>query len=352
MMTYKQYTGSIIVLCVLFIVTGLLSSFYFHLEQLDGDLTRLGWFSEYNFGHEGKERYFNPVVTQKGDIKKTYDIIILGDSFTNKPPFDKRWHNLLLRDTGLTIGVFNLRNWSLDKLLASADYKAHPPKLLIYQSVERALKSRFYTKELDDCNRELAVNNLKPLSIKPKKVESYLIGRDKELSHNIGYGLKFLWRKVSPASQVVVHELTSDILFSSRKSGELLTYSDDMKKAEWSHELWQSFRCKMRSIQKQVESNNYTRLLVMIAPDKLTAYAPFLKEKALRNISQYNSLITDDDLNILPLLTYYHDAIEKGEKDLYLPNDTHWSSAGSELATKAVMEYLYAKGVIVKESGY
>ena len=75
----------------------------------------------------------------------------------------------------------------------------------------------------------------------------------------------------------------------------------------------------------------------MAAPDKATAYADYLEDKELRQISALGELDRWDRLNQVELVTPLRQAIRCGIKDVYMPNDTHWSSRGHRIVADAVI---------------
>jgi hypothetical protein len=98
-------------------------------------------------------------------------------------------------------------------------------------------------------------------------------------------------------------------------------------------------RCRLLDLQQRVERDGRTRLLLVIAPDKSTAYADYLPaESRLPNAIERLAQIRGLPLPRLDLVM--KQAIQQGAVDVYLPNDTHWGTAGSKLAAGAVIRYL------------
>src|SRR3954453_22419726 len=115
---YRRYNLLIIGLAY-FCVTGF-GLYGRHFEPLTGDLTRIGWFSENEFGWRGEQQRFAPPLAPAATLDGSYDIVAVGDSFTAEeynPGIT--WPHFLARDTGLRIGVFDSGIDSLDSVLAS-----------------------------------------------------------------------------------------------------------------------------------------------------------------------------------------------------------------------------------------
>jgi hypothetical protein len=99
-------------------------------------------------------------------------------------------------------------------------------------------------------------------------------------------------------------------------------------------------------LQQKVQGNGKTIFIALIGPDKLTTYSSYLTSERWKNISKYQYLTKDHRLNIVPLLSYFNSAHKENIKDIYLPNDTHWSSAGNKLVGYAILDYLKQNRVI------
>jgi hypothetical protein len=78
----------------------------------------------------------------------------------------------------------------------------------------------------------------------------------------------------------------------------------------------------------------------MVAPDKLTAYADFVCDKGLRDISALAEL-SGHFPEVIPRLDLaLISAIHEGKQDVYLPDDTHWGSSGYQIAAETLLTFL------------
>jgi hypothetical protein len=87
-----------------------------------------------------------------------------------------------------------------------------------------------------------------------------------------------------------------------------------------------------------VVANGQTAFVLVIAPDRSTAYAEFTPGLHLPNLSE--QLAADAGLNLLRLDISLKRAIAAGIKDVYLPDDTHWATAGKQIAADSLVKYL------------
>src|SRR5947207_3379072 len=75
---------------------------YGHLLQpLSGDLTRIGWYAENDYGWNAPKQRFDPPLAEEGRLDGRYDVIAVGDSFTASHIPGVAWPHFLARATGL-----------------------------------------------------------------------------------------------------------------------------------------------------------------------------------------------------------------------------------------------------------
>ncbi len=80
--------------------------------------------------------------------------------------------------------------------------------------------------------------------------------------------------------------------------------------------------------QNKVQANGATLFMAMIAPDKLTAYSEFIGNDNVAHLSRIEETADTEGLNLVRIHKPLIEAIHDGVIDVYLPNDTHWGSAG------------------------
>ena len=84
----------------------------------------------------------------------------------------------------------------------------------------------------------------------------------------------------------------------------------------------------------------------MIAPDKLTSYQQLIKDFDREKIQWMEVIQKHRGLNVPNLNVALKNEIARGTSDVYLPNDTHWGSAGHRTVARALQEYLKRKSVL------
>ena len=333
-----------------------------YLQPLDGDLTRLGFFAEREFGWNAPQVQFPDTrldlpggLTDPGQFRRYHDVVVLGDSFAWGSP-KLQWQNYLIAATNWSVATQNINSVRLNDVLANPVFREHPPRILIVESVERELIHHLQENKLGCGGASLAPASrpgvdaafARPLdwdgmlSGKTARVERQIRWSDVKLSYVRDYVLDRLARHSfrNGRSDSVRVQLSSPAPFSSTNKGAMLVYKDDLNKVESWREEWPKVDCWIDEMRRQVEANRYTRLVLMIAPDKLTAYAEFLSDPDMKNASLLAHL-SDRHPNVTPRLDrYLIAAIQRGDQDVYLPNNTHWGSNGHRIAAETLLHFL------------
>jgi len=320
----------------------------FFLQPYDGGLTRLGGYPEKQYGWSEPQQRFNPplykqFMTREAGYREPAEVVVLGDSFT----FDDKvsWPNYFVLKTGLRLLSFRLDKTPLDQLLASELYRRHPPRILIYETVERELWNRMQAPQTN-CRIQPAPTAA-PRAVRPLTVTPVPFMRDTGAAlFDFSLSIDFL-SKVIPReyfgydrTQVARLALRQPAAFSSREKSRLLVYRDDLHKARWTPQMWETIRCNLADMQNRVQANGNTFFIAMIAPDKLTAYRELLGDQQLAALSRIDLLSADPALHLPRLDLALQRAIRDNVTDVYLNNDTHWGSAGYVRVAAELVDYL------------
>jgi len=117
------------------------------LQPVDGDLARVGGYAENEFGWKAPQAVFDQnlfkVTTDLKDYDKYYDVVVLGDSFSVDQESRRfGWQNYFINRTGLSMIVFDTRRYWPMEIYELPIFKQNPPKVFIFESVERYLHER------------------------------------------------------------------------------------------------------------------------------------------------------------------------------------------------------------------
>ena len=319
------------------------------LQPLSGDLTRLGGFAENDYGWNAPQRAFDPPRAEPGSLDRAYDIVVIGDSYSLRTTADRQtpnggfWTDHLAANTGLPVGVFDVDTTPVEDVLNSPVTRAHPPRLLVLEVVERSLWARLVP------HPGACAGDVNPAALglprawqraAPRLLTRATTGWP-SIDAAVDLVRKSLLRVLvgDRATEVVRLRLTRSGLFSSAVQSELLVYRDELGKDAWLARDTEAMRCRLQQLRTATEHTGQTRFLFLMAPDKSSTYGDFLT-------SPTSAPATLDLIAIgLPVLAPRLDlalraAIAAGTQDVYLPNDTHWGSAGAAIAAHVVMQAL------------
>lgn len=313
-----------------FVIAIFLSTLF---EPISGDLTRIGHWAERDFGWNKPQSEIE--VRENGGAISNPHVLVLGDSFTHP----NIWQSYLAESRDIEILSFqyqdvgcvsNWVNWVSEKRHKNV-------RTVIIQTVERGFVPLF--RNLKTCTSRIP----KPFDISMKKIIS---PRQKNgLMLDAGYLLPTAVNLIKAAiddgrmvsSGVVNVPLSSDRLFSNRKANRLLYYEEDELKNGWSKVDMANSVAHLKQIQDEFEKINL-RLVVIVVPDKSSAYRQFFANEAeqVRYID-ISELLNAAGVQNVNLLSSFQHAV--GEvADLYLPNDTHLSTQGYKLLAKKVAD--------------
>lgn len=321
-------------------------------EPLTGDLTRIGWRTENDFGWRRPTEHFEPLAASLGSLDQHYDVVAIGDSFTGESPWHPgtTWPHYLAHDTGLKVAIFDSDDDLLGRLLASERFQTNPPAVVIYEIVERNFVPNYRSAPGDACpttpDPKISLTPAAPTAPPvPVTRETARAWTDWPASYAAAYLTQNLrrWIMGRETTNSVELDLVRGGLFSSRADRQLLVYGEDFNKLDWTEAQWRGAACNLLRLQARVEANGRTLFLAMVAPDKLTTYGPFLAAEKFRGISHLDLMAEYPALN---LVRFDRDFDPAAHVDLYLPNDTHWSSTGHRLAARFVEQELTDKGLL------
>ena len=345
----QRFYGNVLLIVVLPAV--LLVNFYAWsgLQAFSTGLTRVGGYQEEDYGWSGTEfRFAEPpaeLIEDGGVYEKYTDMVVFGDSFSLRK--DSSWVYHFVNATGLSAQAMYYYQGGIERLVDTDLYKTHPPRVVVFEVVERLLEETFSNSPVDCKESDASV----PLPADFRPLNIPLIGYQRDTSGRYGdykLAVKILGNKLSLLTgntkrlKAIAVPLTLDSLFSNRKSSRLLYFRDDHRKKEWSKQVPMKVRCGLNGIKEQVEANGYTAFAVMLVADKLSVYSPWLADDGLAHLT-----VLDDD--ILTGIPHSIDIrgkaireIERGFVDFYLPGDTHWSSRGDKLVAQWMVELFQA----------
>jgi len=303
-------------------------------EPISGDLTRIGHWSERDFG--GNKPQPAVSVRVNGTAITNPQVLVLGDSFSHP----NIWQSYLAESRHLEILSFQYQDVGcLDNWLHWLAERHYPNmRTVVIQTVERGFVQLF--RNLNACPRRIP----KSFEITEKNIIAMhpLAG----LTLDAGYlfptaanMLRMTWSDRRATSGGVINApLTTSRLFSNRKSNRLLYYAEDDSKLGWSKKDITAAVVTLKQIQDDLAKKG-VRMVLVVVPDKSSVYRQYVTDKI--GGDEYPNVferLKDAGVSNVNLLDFFQQAVE-GVVDLYLPNDTHLSPQGYKLmATKIADE--------------
>ncbi len=327
-----------------------------------GDLTRISGLPEADFGWQGSMpgygqswfRSLTPASLAAGqpDGAPSGGIVVFGDSFSAQNIGNASWLNELHLQTGLPVSLVSYR--TLDDVrtyFRSAPYKGQPPGAVIIEMGERTVFRR--ARPLfgqPDCAPPAAPA---PLRLAPRTGPAISWRRRTAFSgfdELMSWGASSIRLRLLSAGKTRLAPLRREDLFSSRKSGKLLFYQSDILRhlpeqiAPYSGpEALRETVCALRGLIRLAQGR--APVYVMIAPDKRTAYAPWIASTLPPRVIDYPAeLPAALPFRSIDLLGPLRAEIGAGRRDVYLPDDTHWSPRTNMLVGALVARVLARGG--------
>jgi hypothetical protein len=334
---------------ILAVVWGLAS----WLQPVDGDLARLGGYAENEFGYRTPQAVFDQnlfkVTNDLKDYDKYYDIVVLGDSFSVDQEGRRfGWQNYFINRTGLSMIVFDTRRFWPIEIYDSPTFKKYPPKVFVFETVERYLNERvaYFSGMTPPAPAPLSTPSDLFASAAPPHLPMHAQSANQtagfDPDHVLGHLGAIAQRHLRLNNQVVEIPLAKKGLFSSQNDVDLLVYFDELKKQNLNEFDFCDLRAGAAVFEKIIESNGFTRFVLLVAPDKSSTFAPYMKDASLATPNLMVEMAKDPSLPMPRTDLVLSQAIASGTQDVYLSNDSHWGSIGHKLFADALADYLGA----------
>ncbi len=354
---YSRYAAIMLGLPGLMMVVSLVAGLYF--GPFGGDLTRIGGYPEREFAPRQSMRAFEEPQYEASSWEDPADVLVLGDSFSMETEFG--WPAHLRAKTGMTVQVRHLNEMTWDDVLTSPVYVKSPPSIVIFEAVERQLQLVLRTAgKLGECPPSRTPPTALPtpqravaLSLGVARFEPLPPWWEIDLQLASSTLIRMFNREVIGMDLTKTRSLSlkTASLFSNRNSDTLLVFLTDLNKPRFqTPENLARVECAIRTLANRVRSHGHW-FVALLAPDKLTAYEPYLSGEQGRGLSRLTRLMDSLGPNLAPRVDQaVNAAIAGGTQDVYLPNDTHWSPLGHEIAAGVVVDALVEQGALVPSS--
>lgn len=343
---------NIIFITTVCLLVGLCASIIIWAQPINGDLTRIGGYPERWFGWNSTQPGM-PCQTSKQRTPDKKHVLVIGDSFSQS----QCWQSQL--DNRYTFDFMHVKDARLSQLIQKI--RTEKPDAIVMETAERALpdlygRDSLFLNASEQCimpdrrqHPDITLDQLKArmavMPLLPDKHRATLPDSGKRISEGFHYLKLAIKNAVRPDKRkTLVLELTTDHLFSHRRSNRLLVLAKDsaLQEIPDAGDI-ATARC---SLQKTARSLAETGIAyaILAVPDKTTAYQPYLADNAIRNRQALVDVLAVDQVNhSINMLPFIRQMLAEGQQDVYQPNDTHWSYKGHQLAAALIEAELTAQ---------
>lgn len=324
------------------------------MQPINGDLTRIGAYPESQYGWSTPQRVFAKPLFGNS-VADQADVLVIGDSFATAMS-NHQWQNQVVVATGMTVSTVSSYDLTVDQVMADPAYQSRPPRFLVLTLVERHFPSVLARQAR--CEAGISVRaseaqspgNPRSVSI-PAVVDGVEITRPTGWSDwrdvPLGLAVKKLVREAvyrvsgRQLTKAWQYGLNRADLFSNALPDRLIVFRGDIEKtAQWREPGPEGIDCLLSDLRRKVEADGRTRLVVLVAPDKLTAYTPWVNDRSVEGLSELGALVNRHPDLIPPVDRALHAAIDAGTSDVYLPNNTHWGIQGHMVIGQVMADFL------------
>jgi hypothetical protein len=309
-------------------------------EPIEGDLTRIGKYSERDFGWNAQQ----PVVEVRpnGARVQAPAVMVLGDSFSA----GNVWQSVLAVQSGLTTQSFNYSQngcigaWAV---LAARDAQS---KTVVIESVERAFVSRF--RDVSSCSSD----GITPWesaggTTAPQRV-TWPVQLHIQHSFQVAAQAVQMWSAgVDGILRGKVVNVPMDPLcgnFSHRTPHRFLYFGEDEEKWQWTSEEVERAVANVAMLQRMVEKLG-KRFVFLVVPDKSSVYRECLTLPAdIHGVVPVNvtQKLIENGVHAPDALGSLQQRI-RTEVDLYNPDNTHFGTRGYQALAHIVLTYIDGK---------
>ena len=345
--------------------------YYFYVSKVfPKDNSIVGDLSRMSYSIDLIHKRFESKNLEKLHIKQNeyqgqnIDLITIGDSFSQGAggglnPYYQDYISTIYNKNILNIDMFKEnKNYmeTIYSLLNSGELENKGVKYVLIESVQRRSLERFAVNDINTnshINKGLIKNNIKTSDNNQEinYVNYTLIDRIKKLfststKNEVGiinnlnqnaliYNLRFKIKGYGKMTSHVYREKLNQDFFSTNISRDLLFYDEDLKYLRL--ETKENKKLLNNNFNKlaQALSKKNIKLIFMPAVDKYNLYSPYIISNSYQKSIFFEYLDSlPKDYIFINTKKILSEQLEKGEKDIFYVDDTHWSYKANELIVK------------------
>ena len=301
--------------------------------EVTGDIGRLAIIP---FGHEYDERLEKNFIQQDlfttvfsvQELKASKgDVVTIGDSFSER---GRDGYQNYLGQHGL-------------KVVNVGRYLYYSPVTYAYEMMDLGIIDSTNTSVLIVESVEREFNGFMSVFRPSRQLESetkvkkkMILGSANEWSLNRARDF-IVYHSGLMTPPILKRKLSRDF-FTSDNPSELYFYANDIKGTSLNLNDIPTIQATYRSLQDKAKEKHIT-LLLLVATDKYDLYQRYIVDNPYpeKTVNEEIDRLFNHDPHIILAKFYLQPLVDRGEKDVYLYNDTHWSYK----AAKVVADELY-----------
>ena len=350
--------------------------YYFYVSKVfPKDNSVVGDLARMTYSVDLIDKRSTDIDLQKKHIKyneylgNNVDFITIGDSFSEgassgKNPYYQDYIASIYNVSVLNIKLFeNNKNYieTIYSLLNSGQLEKLGVKYILIESVQRRSLERFAINDMninisniDNFKNQILNNQKNDNLIQSHSNEQFEINwidvfnsifsksnnNDVSVINNLNlnafiYNAKFKIKGHGKMAPHVYRELLNKDFFSTEVSRDLLFYDEDLKYLKYeSEENIKLLNNNFNLLAKALGEKNI-KLIFMPAVDKYNLYSPYIISNSYAKSMFFEYLDTlQKDYIFINSKKILSEQLEKGEKDIFYADDTHWSHKASEVIIK------------------
>ena len=338
-MTAKRYLQIFFTILLLFILFHF-TIWHLYTKQLfqNNDNTHVGDLGRMSYHNDSLIFKENRVNLPKKHIDFTkiekVDVITIGDSFSNGGAGGL---NPFYQDYIASFYNFKVLNlepskegWveSILRLNSSGILDKLHPKVIILESIERGCVDRL-SKKIDwnlTADEKTVIQDMKKRYPTQKEKTSFI----NNLNYNaLIYNLLYKFNDHAYSSKVYIAPISKQ-LFSSQNPKELLFYFEDIKNLKKSNQKSIALLNENLNHLQEILKKKNIHLYFMPTPDKYDIYSKYIINNQYEQ-SHFFELLRGlkKEYTFIDTKAIIKQLIDDNEKDVYYPDDTHWSYKAS-----------------------
>lgn len=327
---------------------------YNERNMYSGDLARMSYLSIYSHLRETKVNLEKKHISKEEYKNEKIDIITIGDSFSNGNVGGENPYYQDYLATKKDLKILNLqiinstRNFieTVYVLLNSGFLENADVKYILIECVQRTLSESFVI--TPDKNKTLSIQELSKLynfsTVDKKSIGNFVLPPQEFINNGnfkfLLYNFLYNFSDHAFISKVNKQKLNKQ-LFSIKDGNDLLFYEADLKSINKnSMENITAVNDNLNKLAQKLKEKNI-QLIFMPAVNKYDLYSSFIVNNKYPMDQFFDRIRTlQKDYIFIDTKDILLKQLDKGEKDIYYIDDTHWSYKSSDVVTDDIISKL------------